>query len=45
VWALAVPLPELALERDVTESAVPVRRWGGRGRLVDSSSEATEDED
>jgi hypothetical protein len=42
---LALALLELALERDVTERAVPVRRCDGRGRLLDSSSDATDDED
>jgi hypothetical protein len=51
MWALGLAaLAELALERDVVEKAVPVRRWcAGRGRPppppVDSSSEVTDDED
>jgi hypothetical protein len=45
VCTVAVVPAELPLERDVTETVVPVRRCDGRGRFVASSSDGAEDED
>jgi hypothetical protein len=46
MWVLGLALLELALEREVAERPVPVRRWWeGRGLLLDSSSDGTDEED
>lgn len=44
-FAFALATPELTVEREAVESAVIVRRWDGRGRALDSSSDGAEDMD
>lgn len=50
MWAFRLAVVVLSLDREVTDTAVAVRRWEGRGGrefllVEDSSSEGDEEED